>query len=314
MALTIGVSVVVVLALYASVMWFRIDRTEAQLAGSGTSGVTTFLLIGSDRRADPVVDRTFFGSSELVPGARADIVIVVRRDQEGNLSSLAIPRDLTLFRTGGGPERLSSMLDAGAGGIADALCHSLGIGIDHLVVVEFAGLRNLVDEVGGVNISAPAPLIDRQSGLLLKAGVTRADGRTALAYVRARHIEAWDGDKWEFDRSGNDRSKRAMTVLEQIGARIHIGWTKPLATHRLAWVASGAITVDGGAGPGDLLDLASALQALPEAPTQELPVLTRGVDVPTASVTEGTDIAVRRFLGDATPAKACSIPALLSKP
>ncbi|MFN8053253.1 MAG: LCP family protein [Acidimicrobiales bacterium] len=297
-------------------MWFRIDRSDASLAGSAEGSGTTYLLIGSDRRGDvPTVDRKRFGTTREVPGERADVVIAVRVAPNGTVRSLAIPRDLVLFRTNRGPERVASMLEAGPGAVADALCHSLGIGIDHLAVVHFAGLTALVDQVGGVKITATTALLDRNSGLLLKAGTHRVDGRTALAYVRARHIESWDGTSWEADPiASDDRTGRASAVLSQLGSRLNLDWTSPLATHRLLWTATGAVTVDGDAGVGDLLSLGDALRGLGSTYTASLPALTRGGAVPMASLTPDSAPAVKRFLGRGRPAKACATPALLTAP
>jgi hypothetical protein len=49
----------------------------------------------------------------------------------------------------------------------------------------------MVDEVGGVDVCSPVPLVDEELGTVLAtAGEQRIDGRTALNYVRARKVDA----------------------------------------------------------------------------------------------------------------------------
>ena len=86
------------LVLDTGAIWFRLEREGAALSGSAAGG-TTYLLIGSDERVDvPDADRAGFGSSEDVPGARADIVVLVRVDNDGSVRTLAVPHDLLIAR------------------------------------------------------------------------------------------------------------------------------------------------------------------------------------------------------------------------
>ncbi len=66
-----------------------------------------------------------------------------------------------------------------------------GLQIKHFVGMDFAGFESMVDTVGGVNVCIPQPLIDGELGNVLPvAGNQTLDGRKALDYVRARHVEA----------------------------------------------------------------------------------------------------------------------------
>ncbi|WP_176403967.1 LCP family protein [Actinomadura sp. BRA 177] len=59
--------------------------------------------------------------------------------------------------------------------------------IDQTVVIDFAGFQRMVDALGGVPVTLPRSVADRNSGLNLPAGEHRLDGKQALAYVRLRH-------------------------------------------------------------------------------------------------------------------------------
>jgi LCP family protein required for cell wall assembly len=67
---------------------------------------------------------------------------------------------------------------------------STGVRIDHYVEVDFLGFEDLVNAVGGVDVCTSKPLRDFKAGLRLRAGTTRVDGKTGLAYVRARNLDA----------------------------------------------------------------------------------------------------------------------------
>lgn len=300
----------------AAVLWSRLDRSGRQPSG-GVAGSTTWLLVGSDRREDiPTEDRGRFGSATEVPGERADVIAALRVADDGAVHLLAIDRDLVLTRSGTGPARLATTLSDGSAAVADALCHSLGLGVDHVAVIRFGGMRDLVDLVGGVEVTSDAIVADRASGLLLRDGRNRLDGRLALAYVRARHIEVWDGERWVPDpvRSAQ-RPERATEVLRELGAAARVTWWNPLAVQRLAWTGTGALSVDGGTGPLDLLDLAGAARALTDDDRTVLPVRRRdgpGTDLlPSADATPATLAAVRSFQGGQLPA-TCPRPAMAS--
>src|SRR6516162_2087208 len=61
------------------------------------------------------------------------------------------------------------------------------IHIDHFVVVNFDGLKDMVNAVGGVPECNTKPIHDPKSGLRLSAGHHMLGGRQALGYVRARY-------------------------------------------------------------------------------------------------------------------------------
>jgi len=61
-----------------------------------------------------------------------------------------------------------------------------GIVIDGWVVVDFAGFRDMVDALGGVEMCIPNDMESPKSGLSITAGVHVLDGYSALAYARAR--------------------------------------------------------------------------------------------------------------------------------
>lgn len=68
-----------------------------------------------------------------------------------------------------------------------------GIHVDDVVDVNFAGFKDMVDAVGGVEVCIPQTWNDKAHGIYLKKGTRKISGRQALAYVRIRHIPGTDG-------------------------------------------------------------------------------------------------------------------------
>lgn len=62
-----------------------------------------------------------------------------------------------------------------------------GIAIDHSIVVNFAGFRDMVNALGGVEVCVPHAIDDDRYDIHLDEGVQVVKGKEALDYVRARH-------------------------------------------------------------------------------------------------------------------------------
>ena len=182
---------------FGAVIWSRIDQRHLALPGSAAG--TTYLIVGSDSRAfvQSSADRARFGSASKTAGERADIVLLVRR-VGGRTTVLNVPRDLVVLTPSGIPTRYTVTLNDGLQSLVDTTCHSLGVGVDHVALVHFDGIRNAVDAVGGVELTFATPMRDRVTGLsIATAGRHRLDGQQALALVRARTLERELGGRWE---------------------------------------------------------------------------------------------------------------------
>ena len=300
------------LLLDTGAIWFRLDREGVALSGSAAGG-TTYLLIGSDERVDvPDADRASFGSSEDVPGARADIVVLVRVDDDGSVRTLAVPRDLLIARRGHGVGRLAMLLQYGPEGITDALCSSLGIGVDHVVTLRFDGLRSLVDFAGGIDIRSDAVLVDRNSGIELQKGSNHLDGAGAIAYVRARHLEELhrDGTSTPATQRNLERSQRAAEVIDATARGLDVDWWNPVRVQQLAWTVSGAVAVDDGTGPFDLLGLRGAARNIDRASLQVLPTVHTDGEIPVDELAPGAAGSIAKFNGPGRPPVECRSPAL----
>jgi LCP family protein required for cell wall assembly len=82
------------------------------------------------------------------------------------------------------------------------------IRVDHHMVVDFNGFKEMVDAVDGVRVCLKEPIDDKEAMLKLPAGKVTLNGEQALGYVRARKSI---GDGSDTDRM--DRQQRFLGAL-----------------------------------------------------------------------------------------------------
>ncbi len=308
LVLLVPVVLMVALGGFAVACWSHINRVPITFPGSPPGG-TTFLLVGSDSRSfvQSEADRNTFGTATISPGQHADVIVLVRITSGGSVSVLPIPRDLLVQLPDGAPTRITMSLLGGPQAVVDTLCHSLGVGVNHLMLIHMNGLRALVNDVGGIAITVATPERDTVTGLsIVHAGVNRLDGSQALAYVRSRHLEEFVNGAWQPAPTAQDeRSGRASQVLAALGANLHIGPTAPLTSAKRLWELSGAVTIDGGTSPLALSELAHVLGKLRGADQITLPVALHSAYVPVADLAPGGATSLTQFEGGSTP--GCSL-------
>jgi LCP family protein required for cell wall assembly len=291
-ALVVG-ALLAALVADAGLLARRSPTVEVSLPGAGDG--TAYLLLGSDSRGRlPEADRARYADRAQATGERADLVLVLRTGGEGPPRLLSIPRDLYVGRAAGRPHRLGLALADGPQAMVDSLCRDVGIGVDHVAVLDFRGLIDLVDATGGVVVTTDAPLRDRRAGLdLPRAGTQRLDGRQALAWVRSRQPEVLRDGRWQ-PAPGTDRTRtsHAVDVLAQALA----GVDDPVTAHRVAWALAPRVRRDDGLGPAASVALARDLQAAVSAGRVDtVPVRLTETRVPVAFPTDGTEEALDAF-------------------
>lgn len=182
-------------------------RLDAGVRGAPRD--TSFvLLLGTDRASSRATGRT-------------DAMMVLAFDHaRGKIGAFNIPRDLWVDIPGRGPGRINKVVrvgdrDGGPGAgverLREVIHAEMGIAIDHVASVDFAGFVELVDALGGIEVEVQCPIVDcfwvdgpdRPCQMLsLDTGRHRLDGSTALEFVRSRH-----------GRGEKDRRRRQQVVL-----------------------------------------------------------------------------------------------------
>jgi LCP family protein required for cell wall assembly len=161
--------------------------------------VLNILVLGVDTRAD--------GGDQ-----NADVIIIARLDLEHQtMHSVSIPRDLLVEIPGHGEGKINGAYNLGVqedsdsrvGGVGlmrDTIEHNFGIPIDEYVMIDFEGFEEVVDSVGGIDITVPEAINDTEyptedygiTTFTVPAGRQHMDGETALAYARTRHGDSDD--------------------------------------------------------------------------------------------------------------------------
>ena len=162
-----------------------------------------YLLVGSDSRegvSSSDEDFAIVGDTGDVGGRRADAIMILRQEQNGGLSLVSIPRDLWVPIAGTDrSQRINSAFNEGAERLAATVTESLGIPVHHYVEVDFIGFKDIIDQVGGVELCVGYAARDVKSGLSLDVGCQNLDGVEALAFARSRAYQEWDGSSWVLD-------------------------------------------------------------------------------------------------------------------
>ncbi|MEU6934524.1 LCP family protein [Streptomyces sp. NPDC046385] len=171
------------------------------------------LLIGSDSRADAKNVALGGGKDDRdrAPLADVQMLLHVSADRK-NASIVSIPRDTivpipeckgddgkTYSATVNSP--INETLGRGGPGCTLTTWEKLtGVYIDHWMMIDFAGVVSMADEVGGVPVCVKTGVWDRStkrvhggSGLKLPQGTTEVQGEQALQWLRTRH--AWGNDQ-----------------------------------------------------------------------------------------------------------------------
>jgi polyisoprenyl-teichoic acid--peptidoglycan teichoic acid transferase len=175
-----------------------------QPAGNIMTSPQISMIMGSDSR----------GASAL-SGARSDSILLVRTDPSHHMiSMLSIPRDLDVEIPGHGTDKINA---AFAFGGPPLLIHTVdkytGLPVNHMVLVDFTGFKDLIDSLGGVTIDNPYKIVSSQpfDGLIwhFGKGPIHLDGRRALAYARIRHTT----NPRDSDITRTERQQRVTQAL-----------------------------------------------------------------------------------------------------
>ena len=237
-------------------------------------------------------DRTRYRDRNQPAGERADLVLVVRVPAGGQPTVYSLPRDLYVGQQRDRPHRLGLSLQDGPQAMVDSLCSDVGVGVDHVLIVDMDAVVRLVDTTGPVTVRTTAPVRDRRAALSLeRAGLHRLDGRHALAWVRSRHPEVLVDGRWVPDPTSDPtRTSHAVEVLTQVRAHLD----DPVSVQRGAWDVGPRLRRDRGLGAAELVRLGAALGAATQANRLvSVPARLSGTEVPFAFVTPETEQALR---------------------
>lgn len=129
------------------------------------------VLLGSDARAEEA--------------SRADTIVVAK----GGGGMLAVPRDTLVEIPGIGEDKINAAFANGGPELSVETVEGLtDRRINNYIVIDFGGVEEIVDAVGGVTLTVrePIELGDDEGLISIPTGEQTLDGREALAFVRYR--------------------------------------------------------------------------------------------------------------------------------
>ncbi len=243
----------------------------------------TFLLVGSDTRADvPAGD---------LPDARSDAIMIARfsGDRE-HAQVISIPRDSWVDVPGYGKQKINAAYAYGGPTLLVQTVEQLtGVRIDHYAAIDFTGLIQVTDELGGVDVVVPETTSN--GPYTFEAGLNHLDGDQARWYL---------GQRYGLPGGDFDRVRRQQNYLRAMFAKLVSQgvFTDPGKLDAALLSVTSAIAVDDGLSNADLLSLVYSMRDLrPEsAEFFTAPVLGTGREGP-ASVVYLDQVAGQRMWG-----------------
>lgn len=208
---------------------FGIDRPvqEEQLA-SGKP--LTMLLLGTDNRPKHPSNLTdVIMVASLNPVTKSATVVSLPRDTYVELSGYKKTKINAFYSRFKGKEDESGILAEDE--MKTMMSKYLDVKVDYVTVLDFQGFRDIVDELGGVdvNISADMCYTDSVDGtdINLKKGPAQLDGDEALDYVRYRKSNCSPktaaSDDFDRNKRQNEVLNSLLGQMQSLGGVLKIG-------------------------------------------------------------------------------------------
>ena len=148
-----------------------------------------------------------------------DTIMILSYEKTSQKTSLvSIPRDLFVRITNDKTDKINSAYEIGAlnnGGISFAkkiFSRITGIYIDNVIVLDFSSFKQIIDDLGGIDVELDKPFMEKQQWgyeFNLPAGINHLDGPTTLYYARSR-----------FSTSDFDRAQRQQKIILAVKDKI----------------------------------------------------------------------------------------------
>lgn len=161
-------------------------------------------------------------SLEAEKNSRTDTIMILSLNRSTSSASLiSFPRDLFVYIPAYGMQRINLAFPQGrelgypGGGFGlfrDTMQYNFGLPVDHYILVDFMGFKELIDSLGGIDIYVSTELTDFRLGhgtFTMPVGNAHMDGYTALWYARSRNTT-----------SDFDRQRRQQEVLQAVAQRL----------------------------------------------------------------------------------------------
>ena len=267
---------------YFRYQWAQVASAPCSTCVAAANGAPyNILLIGSDSRAgETAAEAQQFGSPTDAAGQRSDTLKIIHVDpQAGTASTLSIPRDTFVTITGlpsntqlSTQNKINAAFSAGPDATVQTIENTFGIPISHYIVINFFGVMDAVNALGGISLDFPYPARDQDcstgvcynnSGLNIPtAGCQVLNGSQALSLSRSRYYQYYtDGYCHSYPTSDLGRIERQNLVISAAMDKAKSTYD-PLKLNSLLSSVVHDFSKDNDLSAGDLFALAERYHAL----------------------------------------------------
>jgi len=316
---------------YFRYQWSKVSSSPCPSCVAAANGAPyNVLLIGSDSRVgETAAEAQQFGNQSNAGGQRSDTIKIVHVDPAtGTASSISIPRDTYVTLSGmpansqlDSQNKINSAFGAGPDALIQTIQNTFGIPINHYIVINFFGLEDAVNALGGISMDFPYPVRDQDcssgtcynnSGLSVPtAGCQTLDGSQALSLSRSRYFQYYANGEWNSDPSSDiGRIERQNLIIEAALDKAKSTYN-PIRLNTLLSSVVHDFSKDNGLSANDLFSLAERYHAFSGSDLQSYTLPTVGADSSTAGDVEvvqpnEASTMITQFLGG--PFGAISTP------
>jgi LCP family protein required for cell wall assembly len=188
-----------------------------------------------------------------------DVLMLTRVDvnldpANTSASVISIPRDSWVNVPERGANKITAAYGFGGPSLLVQTVEKLtNVRLDHFAIIDFAGFQDMVDAVGGIDITVATPSIS--DGIQFIRGANHLDGRGALAYVS----QGPNNPAGYVDRLA--RQQNALRALLDTAASTGL-LADPIKLFRLLDALSHAVSVDETLTNGNLQELGLQMRGL----------------------------------------------------
>ncbi|NDK09837.1 LCP family protein [Candidatus Gracilibacteria bacterium] len=172
------------------------------------------------------------GGNHDAPNLTDTMILAGINSTQETITLLSLPRDLWVSYPSGRKGRINGVYENGLlgtpteamQGLAEVVTNITGKKIDHYVNIDFNGFIEIVDTLGGVEVTLEENFADYEypdanrgyKTFILKKGTWNLDGEVALMYARSRH-----------STSDFDRSLRQQQIISSLREKVsNLGYFK----------------------------------------------------------------------------------------
>ncbi|MEV0145105.1 MULTISPECIES: LCP family protein [unclassified Nonomuraea] len=215
------------------------------------TGALNVLLVGTDGKA---------GSErfQAQKGSRTDTMILLHLPADRKkIIGVSFPRDsmVRIPACGDRPARRDMINSAFSTGgltcVVETVETLTKVRIDHMAEVDFDAFKDVVDALGGVEVTLREPVDDKASKLKLPAGKSIVNGEQALAYARLRRYG---------DGSDLQRIKRQQVLVTAMLAKARKTLDDPAKVRAFLAAATKSVKTDEGLDLETMVGIASSVE------------------------------------------------------